>query len=685
LLRAVLNIQNLDMKYVSLYRKWRPRSMAQIIGQEPVVRTLGRAIDTGRVAHAYLFSGPRGTGKTSTAKVLAMGLNCRASDGPTSEPCGECESCRAIANNSSLDVLEMDAASNRGIDEIRELRDKVNLAPSSGRMKVYIIDEVHMLTTEAFNALLKMLEEPPEHVVFVLATTEKHKVLPTIISRCQSFDFRRPGVQVLADKLAEISAAEGIQAEPEALTVIARAGGGSFRDAEGLLDQLVSFSEGEITAAMVRDLLGSAGTEVLAEATSALHECRTADALRLIDRLSNEGRDLGQFTGELLEHLRRVMLFPYAPEVALAEAGEAGEERDRLQAQAEIIPTAEIARFVDVLGASLGRAKRGGDPKLELELTFLRLTHDYAEPCAETLMARIEALENALANGGGPPRRQARSSAPQVSASEAPTPEDTEPAPEAIELAGEEPGEPPAGPESAEQPREEMSGQDESGEAEEPAPAPAQSEPPEETGATETDSAGGQPEEDGAERVASQWKSIMQELKRNRQALTAAVYEEARVSGFDGSVLKLSFPQDQSFYVGMANDRKHADALGRVLEDRLGSRPRLEITIYGGDEPPFASGSSQPPAPEELRAPPVAEEASPEDPGEARAASGREEADGGYSEDARADVTAGAAPDGPSQAAGSEEPDDIIRDPREVVEMARQTFGGTGRDTGGGS
>ncbi|MBA3952618.1 MAG: DNA polymerase III subunit gamma/tau, partial [Rubrobacter sp.] len=196
------------MQHASLYRKWRPRRMDQVVGQEPVVRTLRRAIETGRVAHAYLFSGPRGTGKTSTAKVLAMGLNCAS--GPTAEPDGTCDSCRAIVNNSSLDVVEMDAASNRGIDEIRDLRDRVNLAPVAGLTKVYIIDEVHMLTTEAFNALLKMLEEPPEHVVFVLATTEKHKVLPTIISRCQSFDFRRPSIETLVTKLGEISRAEGI-------------------------------------------------------------------------------------------------------------------------------------------------------------------------------------------------------------------------------------------------------------------------------------------------------------------------------------------------------------------------------------------------------------------------------------------------------------------------------------------
>src|ERR687886_2505201 len=247
------------MSNVSLYRKWRPRTFDAVAGQEPVVRTLRRAIETDRVSHAYLFSGPRGTGKTSTAKVLAMGLNCEK--GPTPEPDGTCESCRAIIGNSSMDVLEMDAASNRGIDEIRDLRDKVNLAPAAGRVKVYIIDEVHMLTTEAFNALLKMLEEPPAHVVFVLATTEKHRVLPTIISRCQSFDFRRPGVETLVEKLAEIAKVEGIEVESEALNGIAREGRGSFRDAEGLLDQLSSFAEGPITVAMVRELLGSVGSE----------------------------------------------------------------------------------------------------------------------------------------------------------------------------------------------------------------------------------------------------------------------------------------------------------------------------------------------------------------------------------------------------------------------------------------
>src|ERR671916_1685272 len=383
------------MKHATLYRKWRPRRFSEIVGQKPVVRTLRRAIETGRVSHAYLFSGPRGTGKTSTAKVLAMSLNCEK--GPTPEPDGTCEGCRAIVNNSSLDVVEMDAASNRGIDEIRDLRDRVNLAPVAGRMKVYIIDEVHMLTPEAFNALLKMLEEPPEHVVFVLATTEKHKVLPTIISRCQGFDFRRPGVETLREKLAEIAEAEGIRVEPEALTVIAREGRGSFRDAEGLLDQLSSFAEGPITVAMVRVLLGSVGSEALRETTAALQERRAADALRVVDRLSNEGKDLGQFLGELITYLRNLMPLPYAPEVALAEVG--AEDRSSLEEQAESIPTAEVVWLIEALGNALGRIKRGGGPKLELELSFLKLTRGYTEPSVENLVRRLEALELAVEQG----------------------------------------------------------------------------------------------------------------------------------------------------------------------------------------------------------------------------------------------------------------------------------------------
>jgi DNA polymerase-3 subunit gamma/tau len=550
------------MKHTTLYRKWRPRAFSGIVGQEAVVRTLRRAIETDRVSHAYLFSGPRGTGKTSTAKVLAMGLNCE--QGPTAEPDGTCQSCRAIVGNSSLDVLEMDAASNRGIDEIRDLRDKVNLAPAAGRVKVYIIDEVHMLTAEAFNALLKMLEEPPEHVVFVLATTEKHKVLPTIISRCQSFDFRRPGIETLTEKLAEISAAEGIEVEPEALTVIAREGRGSFRDAEGLLDQLSSFAEGEITAPMVRELLGGVGPEALIETTYALSERRAADALLVVDRLSNEGKDLGQFVVELIAHLRNLMLLPHAPEVALAGVG--AEERAPVEEQVNAVPTAEVVRLVDALGDSLTRVRRGGDPKLELELAFLKLTRDYTEPDLDALLSRLETLEKAVENGG--PVRSAPAAANAAEAPREPTTAEREP--EKRESERREPEQ------NASEPEE-----------------PSRGVPVEE----EDDEAAGS----GID-LASEWVGIMNELKGRRQALTAAVYGEARVEGFDGHVLRLVYPEEQSFHVGMARERAHTEKLCAVLEQRLGSRPRLEVRASGG-EPAAPVAEEPPPAPVETFAP----------------------------------------------------------------------------------
>src|SRR5919112_389838 len=481
------------MRHVSLYRKWRPRTFEAVAGQEPVVRTLRRAIETDRVAHAYLFSGPRGTGKTSTAKVLGMGLNCAR--GPTPEPDGTCEGCRAIINNSSLDVLGMDAASNRGIDEVRDLRDKVNLAPVQGRTKVYIIDEVHMLTTEAFNALLKMLEEPPEHVVFVLATTEKHKVLPTIISRCQSFDFRRPGVPLLTEKLREIAEAEGIEAEPAALTLISREGKGSFRDAEGLLDQLASFADGPITATRVRELLGSVGSEVLLETTYALYERRAADALRIIDRLQNEGKDLSRFIGELVAHLRRLMLLPHAPEVALDEVDT--EERPGLEEQAGRIPTAEVVRMIEALGESLSRTKRGVEAKLELELTFLKLARDYEEPQVDALLRRLEVLEQAFANG----------------AAASPTPL-----------------------------RENAAGHEEV--VEQPASSAS--------GPTQKDEAPAGEGEGASEEFVLDWGSVMQELRGRRQVPVAAFYENARVVGYEDGVLEVVFPKSMETLVGFA-------------------------------------------------------------------------------------------------------------------------------------
>ena len=616
------------MRHVSLYRKWRPRTFDAIVGQEPVVRTLKRAIETGRVAHAYLFSGPRGTGKTSTAKVLAMGLNC--AEGPTPEPDGTCESCRAIINNSSMDVLEMDAASNRGIDEIRDLRDKVNLAPAQGRMKVYIIDEVHMLTTEAFNALLKMLEEPPEHVVFVLATTEKHKVLPTIVSRCQSFDFRRPGVSLLSEKLREISEAEGIEAEPAALTAIAREGRGSFRDAEGLLDQLASFADGPITAARVRELLGSAGSEVLLETTEALYERRAADALRIVERLQNEGRDLSRFTGELVAHLRRLMLLPFAPEVALDEVG--AEERPGLEEQAGRTPTAEVVRMIEALGDALSRTKRGVDAKLELELTFLKLARDYTEPSVDAFLVRLEVLEQAVSEGN-----VAAAPLPEYHRAEST-------APEAASRVEDEPrmGEEEGGPEEVE--------------------SGGGSEPGDERDGTA-----------GLGDLNAQWGQILRDLRNRKQVLTATIFAEGRPSGFDDGVLEISFPKEPDFYLKEAGNPRHREALGKILEERFGTRPRLEFRVTGEDpaedDGPVGTG---PEPTRELRRQ-VESTPHPERVEPRRQPTPEPEVQSSVREEQRQQPT-----EQGTSGAGGPEGDDIIRDSREVFALAREFF-----DSGG--
>jgi DNA polymerase-3 subunit gamma/tau len=608
------------MRHVSLYRKWRPRTFDAIVGQDPVVRTLRRAIETDRVSHAYLFSGPRGTGKTSTAKVLAMSINCEK--GPTPEPDGTCESCRATINNSSLDVLEMDAASHRGIDEVRDLRDKVNLAPTQGRMKVYIIDEVHMLTPEAFNALLKMLEEPPEHVVFVLATTEKHKVLPTIISRCQSFDFRRPGVALLSEKLREIAEAEAIEVEPAALTLIAREGKGSFRDAESLLDQVASYTEGPVTAAGVRELLGSVGSEVLLEIVDALYERRAADALRMVDRLQNEGKDLSQFVGELVEHLRRLMLLPHAPEAALTEIGI--EERSALEEQAGRIPTHEVMRMIEALGDTLSRTKRGGDPKLELELTFLKLARDYVEPPVDALLGRLEMLEKAVAHGAA-----VRSAPPREEKVEFEIAEQ-----EGGELVGEAGSKEDVGI---------------TGEAK-----PEVGDPADEQG-----------ESAELATLVAQWSQVMQDLKERKQASAEAVFRMARPAGFYDNVLELEFPAEHEYFLDIAGYPKHVSELQKLLEERLGMRPRLEFRVVGADGAAPEGASNVGVSTARSQSPQEVPEIVPE--GDAPCGEGAE----------GAEAASGSNTDGIPDEEASEEAraDDTIQDPREVFVMARERFG----------
>ena len=357
------------MAYIALYRKWRPQTFKDLVGQEHISRTLANAITSGHIGHAYLFAGPRGTGKTSTAKILAKALNCE--HGPTSEPCGQCEQCRKITEGSSMDVFEIDAASNRGIDEIRDLRETVKFAPVDGRYKVYIIDEVHMLTTEAFNALLKTLEEPPAHVVFILATTEAHKVPPTIQSRCQRYDFKRITVEEIEGRLRYIAKEMGMEAEDEALSMIAIQADGGMRDALSILDQCAALADGTITAERVRQILGLVGHDWIYKMTKALAARNVQDVLQILAELLRDGKDLKQVLSELSLHLRGLMIFQAAGTVEAMDLY--AEPQDVLQEQSKFFDAAVLPRMIARLHEAMTEMKWSPQPRITVEVALMSL------------------------------------------------------------------------------------------------------------------------------------------------------------------------------------------------------------------------------------------------------------------------------------------------------------------------
>ena len=389
------------MSYLVLARKWRPKTFDEVVGQATLTRTLKNALSSGRIGHAFLFSGARGVGKTTTARILAKALNCSQGEGPQAEPCGACSSCLEIASGSSLDVQEIDGATNNGVEQVRELRESARYSPARDRFKIWIIDEVHMLSTGAFNALLKTLEEPPPRVKFIFATTEYHKIPDTILSRCQQYDFRMIPARELLVHLRQVADGEKIQVSDESLAKIARAAEGSARDALSLFDQVLSFSGNEVKDEDLAALLGLVDRELLLTASQSVVEGNSLALLDLVEKLSDYGADYKNFAHELLLHYREVLLLKLAPDSSSLLAGVVPEERARLRPLAEVYSEEDLLRILDLLSKADEELRRAQDPRVTLELALLKMVQiRRLLPFAE-LVDRVERL---AAGNPAPPR-----------------------------------------------------------------------------------------------------------------------------------------------------------------------------------------------------------------------------------------------------------------------------------------
>ncbi len=604
----------------SLYRRHRPGSFDEVVGQQHVVRTLRNAVEQGKVHHAYLFVGSRGTGKTSMAKILARSLNCERG-GPTVTPCGECESCVTIAAGTSIDVIEMDAASNRSVDDVRDLRERVAYAPAGGRWKVYILDEAHMLTKEAWNAFLKTLEEPPPNTVFVLATTESHKVMATIADRCQRFDFQRPSLEQISEVLNRVAAAESIGLDEGAATMIARSASGSFRDALGTLDQLVAFGGDQVGLDEVLEMLGAADAELLFDAIDAVAGEDPKAVLLGVEKMAQSGRDPSQFARDLLAHLRHLLVTQTTGEVPASFVVTATDSA-RLQSQATTIGPATLIRTIDDLAGALTAVREGDDARMAVEIALLKAARPDLDPSTQGLLRRIERLEEQLTAGsrpagpaegsGGPagggeasvlgppdPSPPAGGSAPQDgSVPEAAIPPQ---APEAQdpEPAEEEEAEP--GPQASSSEMEVPQAVSEPSAAEpEEAPsagggevgAPRGAEVPEEPSTVGETSSTGPADRSSSgldlEELQRVWPAVMDQLMTTAPALTA-FFEDARPVGFADGVVEISFPAAATFNKRKAETPENREKVAEALLTVTGQGLKPTYVLLDGEGPPPAA------------------------------------------------------------------------------------------------
>jgi DNA polymerase III subunit gamma/tau len=628
--------------YVSLYRKYRPQTFEDVVGQGHVIQTLVHALEEDRLHHAYLFTGPRGTGKTSTARLLAKAINCE--QGPTPTPCNVCEHCTSITDGSSVDVIELDMASHGGVDDARELRDRALYAPARARRKVYILDEVHMASTAAFNALLKLIEEPPAHVLFAMATTDPQKVLPTILSRVQRLDLRRVSATDVAGNVRKLCDLEGYTIDEGAVEAIVRAGDGSLRDTQSVLEQVLAFAGTEVTADAVAQVLGQTPAERVFETVERLGQRDLAGLLALVQGLLDEGHDLRRFTLELVQHLRDLLVLQVAPDRPdLVDATD--DRRRRLQAQTTTLPSEALLRAVDLLAETVAE-QRQGSPRLPLELALAKLAVPGADGDVAELADRVARLEAGTparsAAPAAPPTSTARTSAPStppaatsapstppgVAPAEAPTapsspgassstpasaPAASAPAvarasrPDAAketplqarararssggpsEGDGAPPTTPPGPPAepSAEVAASATSSTPEDAPADVAGPAPADVAGPD-VGPASTagdEDAGSTAGEGDLELLQRHWEGVLDLVKR-RSRRCHAVFEPATVGAVARGIVTLRYaPRYASFHAQNATKGEYADVLKEAIERACGLKLRVDAVVEGsGDD-----------------------------------------------------------------------------------------------------